>query len=811
MVYFFIILDTMFSKTRKRKFTDNNADHFGNNKKFYGLDNLDREIFFHNNIYFNDNGFTSLTLTDTKDTTITHSGINLKQNDDLCITSLFLPVETQNYTEGYIKFWNKAINVDECPENKDIYLAFSPKLEYDVFFKEYDKDSGKMVVFLKIVENFNIKYYLDPRLFFRYTHDYNILNQETNKFFKKRLFNLKQCLIDNDNILTFGDDFNIKDSNLDGNVHLHYDSELKIFDYLLTDTTPFNPNYFHLEFKKTFDTFMIHNNQVFNCNLYDYLFPDAYSNEHKAVMKYIKTEKPTHIFNNFISFNTKYIFCLENSPTTQDLHYLHVNKGIIYVSIARGTVFMNTPFFKKFGKDIKVTRTNVIDIVQEKKLLQYKNFMINNSNIRMYNRELFKIEFLSIITLNGTSKDMNELISGLFFYYPYTSKYDIDLSVIKNKDDEPSLFNNKDFKFYWSNITSANNILNSTFEKYIKMQTNYISDSPVTSGLIQNNLLKNIDIKLFKFSMFDKMLQHDATPINISNNVASYLAYSNYGTLTYLNSYNNKMVKILSYINLDKTKINFIEDELSYTTALNKINIPITTFYDGRSIDNFQISIRDFKGVPYTGYIRKAYRPSKKLTLQKNLIKQQKIIEKIMFNKIIIDSRNILLSVPDNSTNEEVTLDNTILSHILYGQDSKAITNNVICYLSYFSFPTLLKNNPTTIMHVACNRFKGTKLSIFIKDSINGQLKYNDYQIIATINLSEIPNWNIMKENDDRYSISFTPNSSSFITNYYLLDTVYDLQNMELYLIDELGNKITYEKTTTRRPQYTLTLNYYKI
>ena len=556
---------------------------------------------------------------------------------------------------------------------------------------------------------------------------------------------------------------------------------------------------------------MIHNNQVFNCNLYDYLFPDAYSNEHKAVMKYIKTEKPTHIFNNFISFNTKYIFCLENSPTTQDLHYLHVNKGIIYVSIARGTVFMNTPFFKKFGKDIKVTRTNVIDIVQEKKLLQYKNFMINNSNIRMYNRELFKIEFLSIITLNGTSKDMNELISGLFFYYPYTSKYDIDLSVIKNKDDEPSLFNNKDFKFYWSNITSANNILNSTFEKYIKMQTNYISDSPVTSGLIQNNLLKNIDIKLFKFSMFDKMLQHDATPINISNNVASYLAYSNYGTLTYLNSYNNKMVKILSYINLDKTKINFIEDELSYTTALNKINIPITTFYDGRSIDNFQISIRDFKGVPYTGYIRKVYRPSKKLTLQKNFIKQQKIIEKIMFNKLIIDSRNILLSVPDNSTNEEVTLDNTILSHILYGQDSKAITNNVICYLSYFSFPTLLKNNPTTIMHVACNRFKGTKLSIFIKDSINGQLKYNDYQIIATINLSEIPNWNIMKENDDRYSISFTPNSSSFITNYYLLDTVYDLQNMELYLIDELGNKITYEKTTTRRPQYTLTLNYYKI
>ena len=68
-----------------------------------------------------------------------------------------------------------------------------------------------------------------------------------------------------------------------------------------------------------------------------------------------------------------------------------------------------------------------------------------------------------------------------------------------------------------------------------------------------------------------------------------------------------------------------------------------------------------------------------------------------------------------------------------------------------------------------------------------------------------------MKENDDRYSISFTPNSSSFIANYYLLDTVYDLQNMELYLIDELGNKITYEKTTTRRPQYTLTLNYYKI
>ena len=41
----------MFSKRRKRKFTDKNEDNFENSKTFYGLENLDREIFFHNNFF----------------------------------------------------------------------------------------------------------------------------------------------------------------------------------------------------------------------------------------------------------------------------------------------------------------------------------------------------------------------------------------------------------------------------------------------------------------------------------------------------------------------------------------------------------------------------------------------------------------------------------------------------------------------------------------------------------------------------------------------------------------------------------------
>ena len=51
-----------------------------------------------------------------------------------------------------------------------------------------------------------------------------------------------------------------------------------------------------------------------------------------------------------------------------------------------------------------------------------------------------------------------------------------------------------------------------------------------------------------------------------------------------------------------------------------------------------------------------------------------------MLDNRIIDSKNILLSVPDNSTIEKVTLDNTLFSHTLYDDDSEAIKNNVMLF-----------------------------------------------------------------------------------------------------------------------------------
>ena len=79
-------------------------------------------------------------------------------------------------------------------------------------------------------------------------------------------------------------------------------SELQQFDYILSETTQFDPIYFYLAFKRTFDTFMILNDQVFNCNLYNYLFPHAFNNtEVDAVLEYIKTEKPTNFITNDIN------------------------------------------------------------------------------------------------------------------------------------------------------------------------------------------------------------------------------------------------------------------------------------------------------------------------------------------------------------------------------------------------------------------------------------------------------------------------------------------------------------------------------
>ena len=179
-----------------------------------------------------------------------------------------------------------------------------------------------------------------------------------------------------------------------------------------------------------------------------------------------------------------------------------------------------------------------------------------------------------------------------------------------------------------------------------------------------------------------------------------------------------------------------------------------------------------------------------------------------MYHRNIIDSQDILITVPDSSLQEHGEIGNEYIEKL---NTNKPVDNDALFHLKAVSLPTKISNQNTPVIYIACEGFNGTILNIFSREnnSNKGLLTYKQFHILGSINLTDIPDWRTLRTYDDRISISLAHNSTDYNSDFFPLRTFFDLQNVKLFLIDEKGDRITYGNNTTKRPHYTLSIDYY--
>ena len=175
---------------------------------------------------------------------------------------------------------------------------------------------------------------------------------------------------------------------------------------------------------------------------------------------------------------------------------------------------------------------------------------------------------------------------------------------------------------------------------------------------------------------------------------------------------------------------------------------------------------------------------------------------------MIKDSQDILITVPDGSLQEEADITDSFIIEL--SNKKKNIKSDALLHLKYVSLPTKISIKNTPIIYIAISGFDfATELNIFRREDDNQPSKYSKHSILGTINHNSIPNWKSLKTYNSRVSIPLAHNTPKFSSDYFVLRSFFDLQNTRFYLIDENGDKLIYGKATTKRPHFTLSIDYY--
>ena len=175
--------------------------------------------------------------------------------------------------------------------------------------------------------------------------------------------------------------------------------------------------------------------------------------------------------------------------------------------------------------------------------------------------------------------------------------------------------------------------------------------------------------------------------------------------------------------------------------------------------------------------------------------------------RVIQDSKDLLITVSDGSLQEQIEITSSILTEL--SNKKRNIDNDATVHPKNVSLLTKIPNKDTSMIFVAVKGFdSATDLNIFnTKDNTNNSI-LTTHKVIGTINLNEISNWHTIKTYDTRVSIDLSHDSTKFNSDY-VLKSLFDLQNIKIYLIDDEGNNLVYGNTTTKRPQFTLSIDFY--
>ena len=316
----------------------------------------------------------------------------------------------------------------------------------------------------------------------------------------------------------------------------------------------------------------------------------------------------------------------------------------------------------------------------------------------------------------------------------------------------------------------------------------------------------NLPIKKneFLFYIFNHFVEHSGKKIDRNNSSASYIAYCLDGTQTNIPEYDT-VTHILDIFNVSKKDIKFSVKEQGYARGINIQHPPNIYSLNESFHKKIEIYIRSFTGSPYNGIFAKGYFPARNCTFVKIYHKKNKIINMVRNNFTVTARESLLLTVPDGSLQEYVTLTSDKIKELEMPY-KKGGNNILVLYLKTLSFPTLMKNKECLKMFIACKNFnKATPTYIFDDVQKNGTKTGKVLHTLGSVNLGEIKDWNELKMHDDRFTLTLHSNDGSKLTDYFKIDNLFELQNLKLFLVDDEGKKILFSETsTTKRPQFQL-------
>lgn len=781
---------------------------------------LDRKIFYHNKVYFDSEGYFTFGLTDQESGLNADSKISFNKNEDLTITSFNLPADAVKFTNKQLDFWKKADAATEVPSNyEDIFLTFSPSVDLHTWIPNTDFTTSIESIGTEYNMELLTRYVLDRQIYEKYTTEYFVLNSATNLFYKKKLFDLKTCLNDNNNKLQFISEYAIGEpyANPDNKIYLHYDDNANSF-IKISGVLASNPPAFIKAYKNTFDNFMIVNNQIKKVNLWEYVLQDADDIESTALPAITASDiKDMNEYEWIRGILNKFPQdCLLTTAGRSSTHLISLNSnniefeaGTFFTSIESGDCLKKSKIYKRNAFRIQLTRTKASDIATKYNVTnQVDLFQKDFGKDYAGDREMYEVTILNYFVFffdNTSLLKKSSWLNGFFCHFPYYQQNvsTLDLQIVIPKYAEADMFRGDNYKTYWSGVQKTNNILNS--DVTYNVDINYVKQIVPDNGVFEYDLITPINIDDFKYPLYDEMIVSDGTQPSRNNSNIPLIAYSPFGKVTVASEYQQR-VNILAYFNINRNAADFIVENQSYTTAIDKKNPPKVEYFQSTNIGELNVNVRDYKGNAYTGSVTNGTYPGRAVTINKNFFKQIDTINMIKKKQNISFSQDLLITVPDGSTQEYAEINNTFIMEL---NNKKSINNNATVQLKNVSLPTKISNQDTPIIFIECRGFDGTELNIFKRSDVNEKAIYKKKNVLGVINLIDIPDWHTLRINDDRISVPLNSNTVEHYSDIFMLQSFFDLQNVKLFLIDEHGEEILYGDTTTKRPHFTLSVEYY--
>ena len=626
------------------------------------LNSINSTAFFYDNLYFEKDGTITFPFYDsTKD--YASDQLSLNKYDDLQLINFELPADVRTYPKEAIAFWKAAKNVPEAPANhKDFYIEFKASIanDHETFIGNGDasNNGGRTVVdtLTSTQSCVLVKYYLEETLFKKYVKTYKIFDDAKNVFFNKRLFDIKTCLKENNNRIRFQNEFQPA---TDQFVDLVYNSTKNIFESIsFVNTISTMNNYFYKVYEASMDIYMyVRNGGLQRVDgFFDYLFPTSKgltpANSHQKINNFIGSDllplryaymDAYRWLKDVLNWDRPDIF-MSNVDTIDDKYLIALKPLRIFFAgrIPSPTpkctcvFYMSNEKFQSLKKSYLWNQNSQYFQFSSHTATEIKNGN-NLSNDEMEklsrgdpNRMLWEIRILRdfdfwLVDDPLMGNPRGEYINGLIEHF-WKDKDNLTIGPDTTLDWQIGkttyVKGNWDFKVV-PTLRSANIFKDANYSLVLK------NNAAIASADEIRDIYTSFLLSDLTYYVDSDFYEHDGELLNQNDKNVALIAYTVEGNTLYVPAYNDSKYNVFGFLNVNFADVSFSVNGQNYSQVLNSYNLPTVKSKNPLNLTELHVNVRDFKGQPFVGRVKKGLYPAKNSLFIKNFDKRAKTINMI--------------------------------------------------------------------------------------------------------------------------------------------------------------------------------------